>query len=42
MMTLGTDLKTREPVTLEADHARVLLICGERGIGKSYTLGVLA
>ena len=42
MMTLGTDLKTREPVTLAADHARVLLICGKRGSGKSYTLGVLA
>ena len=42
MLTLGHDLKTREPVTLAADHARVLLICGKRGSGKSYTLGVLA
>lgn len=42
MLTLGADLKTQQPVTLDASHARVLLICGKRGSGKSYTLGVLA
>jgi DNA helicase HerA-like ATPase len=42
MLTIGTDLKTREPITLDASHARVMLICGKRGSGKSYTLGVLA
>ena len=41
MLTLGHDLKTQQPVTLDASHARVLLICGKRGSGKSYTLGVL-
>ena len=42
MLTLGHDLKTQQSVTLDASHARVLLICGKRGSGKSYTLGVLA
>ena len=42
MLTLGHDLKTQQPVTLDASHARVLLVCGKRGSGKSYTLGVLA
>ena len=41
MLTLGQDLKKPQPVTLEASHARVLLVCGKRGSGKSYTLGVL-
>ncbi len=39
---LGNDIKTQEPVTLEATHARTILICGKRGSGKSYSLGVLA
>ena len=42
MLTLGHDRKTQEPVTLDASHARVVLVCGKRGSGKSYTLGVLA
>ena len=42
MLTLGHDLKSHEPVTLDVTHSRVLLICGKRGSGKSYTLGVLA
>lgn len=42
MLTLGHDLKSQEPVTLDVAHSRVLLICGKRGSGKSYTLGVLA
>lgn len=41
MLSLGTDLKTNQPVTLETSRARVLLVCGKRGSGKSYTLGVL-
>ena len=41
MLALGTDLKTQQPVTLEAAHARVFLVCGKRGSGKSHTLGVL-
>ena len=42
MLTLGHDLKTHQPVTLDASRARVLCVCGKRGSGKSYTLGVLA
>ncbi len=41
MLALGHDLKTQQPITLDAGHARVLLVCGKRGGGKSYTLGVL-
>ena len=42
MLMLGHDRKSQEPVTLDVTHSRVLLICGKRGSGKSYTLGVLA
>lgn len=41
-LILGNDLKTHEVVTLDASHARVALICGKRGSGKSYALGVMA
>jgi len=41
-LPLGHDLKTQQPVTLDSSRARVLLVCGKRGSGKSYTLGVLA
>jgi DNA helicase HerA-like ATPase len=34
--------KTGRPITLSADLSRVILICGKRGSGKSYTLGVIA
>jgi len=38
MLTLGHDLKSQEPVTLDASHSRVLLICGKRGSGKTTAL----
>lgn len=38
---LGKDIQSEEPVYLDAEGARATLICGKRGSGKSYTLGVL-
>jgi len=40
-LLLGRDVRSEEPVYLEASGARAALICGKRGSGKSYTLGVL-
>jgi len=39
-LLLGRDVAHNEPVYLEASGARAVLICGKRGSGKSYTLGV--
>jgi len=39
-LLLGRDVTHNEPVYLEASGARAVLICGKRGSGKSYTLGV--
>ena len=39
-LLLGRDTARNEPVYLEAGGARAVLICGKRGSGKSYTLGV--
>lgn len=41
-LLLGRDVAQNEPVYLEAGGARAVLICGKRGSGKSYTLGVFA
>lgn len=38
---LGKDIRTEEQVYLHASGAHAVLICGKRGSGKSYTLGVL-
>lgn len=38
---LGNDIKTGEQVFLNASGAHAILICGKRGSGKSYTLGVM-
>lgn len=40
-LMLGRDLKTNADVYLEAEGSRAVLVCGKRGSGKSYTLGVL-
>lgn len=40
MIFLGRDFKTEEPIYVESDRSRVILICGKRGSGKSYTMGV--
>jgi DNA helicase HerA-like ATPase len=42
MLNIGRDIKTGEYVYLDASHSRAVLICGKRGSGKSYTLGVIA
>ena len=39
-LLLGRDAINNNPVYLEAGGARAVLICGKRGSGKSYTLGV--
>ena len=38
---LGRDLSTEKSVFLDASGSRAVLVCGKRGSGKSYTLGVL-
>lgn len=40
-MLLGKDIQSDEPVYLNAEGSRAVLVCGKRGSGKSYTLGVL-
>lgn len=40
-MLLGKDTQSDDPVYLNAEGSRAVLICGKRGSGKSYTLGVL-
>jgi DNA helicase HerA-like ATPase len=42
MLNLGKDLKTNEFIYLDASRSRAVLVCGKRGSGKSYTLGVIA
>ena len=37
---LGKDIETEEPIHLDFEGARAILVCGKRGSGKSYTLGV--
>jgi energy-coupling factor transporter ATP-binding protein EcfA2 len=41
MLTIGKNTETKEYVYLDAGRSRAVLICGKRGSGKSYTLGVL-
>jgi len=41
MINIGRDLRSGEYVYLNDSRSRVVLICGKRGSGKSYTLGVL-
>ncbi len=40
-LMLGRDLSTQQNVYLDASGSRAVLVCGKRGSGKSYTLGVL-
>lgn len=40
-LMLGRDLSSQQNVYLEALGSRAILVCGKRGSGKSYTLGVL-
>ena len=40
-LMLGRDLTTQQNVYLNASGSRAVLVCGKRGSGKSYTLGVI-
>ena len=40
-LLLGKDTLSEQPVYLTAEGARAVLVCGKRGSGKSYTVGVL-
>lgn len=40
-LMLGKDTQSEQPVYLTAEGARAVLVCGKRGSGKSYTVGVL-
>jgi len=40
-LKLGKDIKTGKEVYLDASGTRAVLVCGKRGSGKSYTLGVI-
>ncbi len=41
MLNIGKDLKTGDLTYLDDSRSRSILICGKRGSGKSYTLGVI-
>lgn len=41
MLHVGKDLKSDEFVYLDDSRSRSVLVCGKRGSGKSYTLGVI-
>ena len=41
LLSLGRDVETGDETRLEADRSRAVFICGKRGSGKSYTMGVL-
>ncbi len=40
-LRVGTNYETDEPVYIRATGSRAIFICGKRGSGKSYTLGVI-
>lgn len=42
MLKIGKDLKKNSLIQIDDTHSRAILICGKRGSGKSYTLGVIA
>jgi DNA helicase HerA-like ATPase len=41
MLNIGRDLKSGEFIYLDTSRSRAVLVCGKRGSGKSYTLGVM-
>lgn len=41
LLRIGKNIETNEETLVEGDRARVMFICGKRGSGKSYTIGVL-
>lgn len=42
MLMIGKSIETDDEIYLDSNRSRTMLICGKRGSGKSYTLGVLA
>ena len=41
MLNIGKDTRDSDYAYLDASRSRAVLVCGKRGSGKSYTLGVL-
>jgi hypothetical protein len=41
MLNIGKDIKNEEFVYMDASRSRAVMVCGKRGSGKSYTLGVI-
>lgn len=41
MLNIGRDIKTNDDTYLDNSRSRAVLVCGKRGSGKSYTLGVI-
>jgi len=41
MLFIGRDLDTEEDLYIDSSKSRAILICGKRGSGKSYTMGVI-
>lgn len=41
MLSIGRDIKGQDYVYLDSSRSRAVLVCGKRGSGKSYTLGVI-
>lgn len=42
MLNIGKDIRDGDFAYLESDRSRAVLVCGKRGSGKSYTMGVIA
>lgn len=41
MLNIGKDIKSNELTYLDDSRSRAVLVCGKRGSGKSYTMGVV-
>ncbi len=41
LLGIGKDIESNKEVIIEGDRSRAVFICGKRGSGKSYTMGVL-
>lgn len=42
LLNIALEYGTGEPIVISAEHSRAIFICGKRGSGKSYSLGVIA
>ncbi|NPV62498.1 MAG: ATP-binding protein [Methanotrichaceae archaeon] len=41
MINIGNEIKTKDHVYINSNKSHAVLICGKRGSGKSYTMGVI-